>query len=97
MTRQQRIVNRLIEAAQLATTKKDIEVIMSISSDPEDTIRTWVESTPTTMLTVGVSMSVKAAIDQGLPLFALQELIHHMYEEVRDGKECVDSDTNSEE
>lgn len=92
MTRQQRIVNRLMEAAQLACAYEDIEIIMSISRDPEDSVRTWVESTPTTMLTVGVSMVAKAAIDQHLPLFALQELIAKMYEDVRDGRECDDVD-----
>lgn len=97
MPRQKRIINRLIEAAQFAMSNKDAEVILSISKDPDDAVRTWVESTPATMLTVGVSMAAKAAVDQKLPLFALQELIHHMYEEIREGRECVDRDADSEE
>ena len=94
MTRQQRIVNRLLETAQLACASKDIEVIMSISTEPEDSIRTWVEASHTTMLTVGVTMAVKSAIDEHMPLFTLQELIAKMYEDVRDGKECLENDPN---
>ena len=93
MTRQRRIVNRLLETAQLACANKDIEVIMSISIEPEDPIRTWVEASQTTMLTVGVSMAVKSAIDAHMPLFALQELIAKMYEDVRDGKECKENES----
>lgn len=93
MTRQQRIVNRLIETAQLACNNKDIEVIMSVSTEPEDAVRTWVEASQATMLTVGVSMAVKSAIDEHMPLFILQELIAKMYEDVRDGKECKENES----
>lgn len=97
MPRQKRIINRLIEASQYVIAHPEAEVILSMSRDNDDAVSTWVESTPTTMLTVGVSMAVKSAVDQGLPLFVLQELIHEMYERVRDGKECKENDTNGEE
>lgn len=92
MPRQKRIINRLIEASQFVIAHPEAEVILSISKDNEEAVRTWVESTPTTMLTVGVSMAVKSAIDEGIPLFVLQELIHEMYERVRDGKECQENE-----
>lgn len=94
MTRQRRIVNRLLETAQLACANKDIEVIMSVSTEPEDSVRTWVEASQTTMLTVGVSMAVKSAIAENMPLFILQELIAKMYEDVRDGKECKENESD---
>lgn len=94
MTRQRRIVNRLLETAQLACANKDIEVIMSVSTEPEDSVRTWIEASQSTMLTVGVSMAVKSAIDEHMPLFILQELIAKMYEDVRDGKECKENESD---
>ena len=96
MTRQQRIINRLLEAAQLAMHDEHVEVILSISSDPDDVVSTSVESTPTTFLTVGTSMAVKAAIDNHIPLFLLQELIAKLYEDIL-GEEVRESDPNLQE
>ena len=50
MDRQKRIINRLIEASQFVISHPEAEVILSISKDNEEAVRTWVESTPTTML-----------------------------------------------
>lgn len=97
MSRQKRIINILIEASQFVITHPEAEVILSMSKDNDEAVRTWVESTPSTMLTVGVSMAVKSAVDGGLPLFVLQELIHEMYERVRDGKECQENDPDLQE
>lgn len=96
MTRQQRIINRLLEAAQIAMHDEHVEVILSISSDPNETISTSVESTPTTFLTVGTSMAVKAAIDNHIPLYVLQELIAKLYEENL-GEEVRESDPDMQE
>ena len=96
MTRQQRIINRLLEAAQLAMRDEHVEVILSISSDPDDVVSTSVESTPTTFLTVGTSMAVKAAIDNHIPLFLLQELIAKLYEDIL-GEEVRESDPDMQE
>lgn len=90
MTRQKRIVNRLLETAQYVCANPDAEVIVSVGKENDEALRTWVESTTTSMLTVGVSMAVKSAVEEGLPLFVLQELIHDMYERVRDGRDCND-------
>lgn len=96
MTRQQRIINRLLEAAQLAMHDEHVEVILSVSSDPDDSISTSIESTPTTFLTVGTSMAAKAAIDNHIPLFILQELIAKLYEEEL-RKEARESDPDMQE
>lgn len=88
MSRQKRIINRLIEIAQIAMKDEHFEAIVSYSTKDEKTVRTWVESTSTTMLTAGVGMAVKAAIDDSIPLFVLQELIAKMYEDVLRGEEC---------
>lgn len=81
MSRQQRIISRLIEAAQLVASNEHAEMILSISSELDDVVSTSVESTPKTFLTVGVGMAAKAAIDNQIPLYVLQELIAKLYEE----------------
>lgn len=92
MTRQQRIINRLLEASQIVMKDEKAEVILSISSDSLDSICTSVESTPITFLTVGVSTAVRAAIDNHMPLFLLQELISKMYEDARNEEVYYDTD-----
>lgn len=92
MTRQKKIINMLLETAQYVCANPDAEVIVAVTKDNGGAIRTRVESTPITMLSVGVSMAAKSAVDEGLPLFALQELIREMYEDVRDGKDCVENE-----
>lgn len=86
MTRQQRIINRLLEVSQIVMKDEHTEIILSVSSDSLDSVCTSVESTPMTFLTVGVSTAVRAAIDNHIPLFLLQELIAKMYEEERNNE-----------
>lgn len=92
MNRQKRIANTLIEIAQLAMSNPEAEVIISVSKEKEDQVRTIVEATDTTMLTAGLSLAIKSAINQRMPLFILQELLASLYQDVLEGKECVDRD-----
>ena len=92
MNRQKRIANTLIEITQLAMSNPEAEVIISVSKDKEDQVRTIVEATDTTMLTAGLSLAIKSAINQRMPLFILQELLASLYQDVLEGKECVDRD-----
>lgn len=94
MLRQERIINKLFNVAEFVAEHRDSEVIIATSTKSEDITSTWIEASQSTMLTVGVSMAVKSAINSHIPLFILQELIAKMYEDVRDGKECKENESD---
>lgn len=57
------------------------EFILITSDKVTEDIKVQVESTTATMISAGLSLLIKAAIDQEIPLYQLNELVTSFYEQ----------------